>query len=95
MWKVPVDGGAEVKVSDFNRGYGLQFTLTTTGAYFIDTLDTTTLKFFDFRTHSVRVVTKLPGPIADGLVVSPDGQWLLYGKSDAAGSQLMLVDNFQ
>jgi hypothetical protein len=33
--------------------------------------------------------------VADGLAASPDGQWLLYGKNDSAGSQLMLVEKFQ
>jgi Tol biopolymer transport system component len=96
MWRVPVSGGEEIEVSKVTYAQGGTFALVKNGAFFIDSRQTTVLKFFDFRTHSVRIATKeLPGPMGDGLAVSPDGQWLLYGKSDAAGSQLMLIDNFQ
>jgi dipeptidyl aminopeptidase/acylaminoacyl peptidase len=94
LWKVPAGGGDESEVSDFKYGYGVQFTLVKNGAYFVDSLNTTTLKFLDFRTHLAKVIARLPGPVADGLAVSPDEQWLLYGQNDSAGSQLMRSKNF-
>jgi Tol biopolymer transport system component/DNA-binding winged helix-turn-helix (wHTH) protein len=95
FWKVPAHGGKETEIAAFPRGYGSQFTLAKTGAYFIDSRNITTLKFLDFRSDSVKLVAKLPGPVGDGIAASPDGQWLLYGKNDSAGSQLMLVEKFQ
>ena len=94
LWKVPSAGGEETQISVFRYGYGVQFTLVKNGIYFLDSFQATTLKFIDFRTNSVRIAARLPGPVASGLSVSPDEQWLLYGKVDEAGSQLMLVENF-
>ncbi len=72
LWKVPSAGGEETQISGFRYGYGVQFTLGKNGVYFLDSFQATTLKFIDFRSNSVRIAAKLPGPVASGLSVSPD-----------------------
>jgi Tol biopolymer transport system component/DNA-binding winged helix-turn-helix (wHTH) protein len=92
--RVPLTGGDEVQIAELG-GLHPEFTLGKHGVYFIDSFDTTTLKFLDYATRSIRVIGTLPGPIIFGLTVSPDERRLLFGKSDSAGSQLMLVENFR
>jgi hypothetical protein len=53
------------------------------------------LKFMDYKTRSIEVIGPLPGPMIHGLDLSADEHWLLYGKSDSAGSQLRLVEKFR
>jgi hypothetical protein len=37
----------------------------------------------------------VPGPSGDEISVSPDERWLLFGTIGGAGSELMLIENFQ
>jgi hypothetical protein len=53
------------------------------------------LNFLDFKLQRTRTVGVLPGPFGSSIDVSPDGRWLIYGKLDREGSELMLVENFQ
>jgi Tol biopolymer transport system component len=99
LWKVPVEGGQATKVLD-----GLStiqnLAIVDTGAYFIPNTDGSSLQFFNFGSSKVSSVANL-GKISSsfdgegGLTVSPDKGWLLYTQSDQAGSELMLVENFQ
>ena len=91
--RVPVTGGEEVQIAELGGLHG-EFTLGKHGVYFIDSFDAATLKFLDYATRSIRVIGTLPGPMIFGLTVSPDEHWLLFGKSDSGGSQLMLVERF-
>ena len=34
------------------------------------------------------------GPLGDEMSISPDEQWVLFGKMEQAGSELMLFENF-
>lgn len=94
LWRVPVGGGEEIQIAELG-GLHPEFTPGMHGVYFIDSFDATTLKFLDYATGSIRIIGTLPGPIIFGLTVSPDEHWLLFGKSDSAGSQLMLVEKFR
>jgi hypothetical protein len=95
LWRVPTAGGQESQVLALT--HRTQFALGTRGAYLIETVAPATLKYFDFATAGMKVVGMLPGPVFQdrGLDVSPDGHWLLYGKDEFAGSQLMLVEGFR
>jgi Tol biopolymer transport system component len=95
LWRVPSDGGEESQV--LALAHRTQFALGTRGAYFMETIAPAILKYLDFATGGTKVLGKLPGPVLsdNGLAVSPDEHWLLYGKDEFAGSQLMLVEGFR
>jgi Tol biopolymer transport system component/DNA-binding winged helix-turn-helix (wHTH) protein len=92
LWRVPATAGEEVQLAEL--GPKAQFTLGKHGIYFLDSMYANTLKFMDYRTGSIKVAGTLPGPMIHGITVSPDERWLLYAKSDSAGSQLRLVEKF-
>lgn len=95
LWRVPANGGEETEVLALKSS--AEFRLGTHGAYFIGTAAPATLKYLDFATGAVKTLGTLPGPVhlATGLAVSPDEHWLLYGKGEVEGSQLMLVEKFR
>jgi hypothetical protein len=96
LWAIPADGGREVRISE--SIYGDNFAPTAHGIYFIersgDSATALTLKFLDYRTRVIRPVTTVIGPVGDEMSVSPDERWLLYGKMDRIGTELMLIENF-
>jgi Tol biopolymer transport system component len=53
------------------------------------------LCFYDFATRQSRTLFQIDGPIYLGLTVSPDGKSFLFTKSAAAGSDLMVIENFR
>ncbi|HEX2455645.1 MAG TPA: protein kinase [Vicinamibacterales bacterium] len=96
LWRMPVDGGAEVMVVP--SIYRYNFAVTATGIYY----DTPTLpdkpssiEYLDFATGKVTTLHTLTKPVDLGLAVSPDGRYLLFAQSDFYGSDLMLVENFK
>jgi Tol biopolymer transport system component len=96
LWKMPVSGGEESKVlpSVVNRA----FFLVKDGIYFIPEpgIDRkSSIHFLSFATGKVKTLAPMSGPPGEGLSVSPDGQSLLFSQQDEAGSDLMLVENFQ
>ena len=94
LWKIPVAGGDEVEVE---RSYS--FAPAKNGIYYMEGRDSWSsafpLYFLDFATQRTRTVGVLPGPFGWSMDVSPDGRWIIYGKFDREGSELMLVDNFR
>jgi Tol biopolymer transport system component len=95
LWRVPAGGGGESEVLALT--HETQFALGIHGAYFLETVAPATLKYLDFATGAIKVLGVLPGSVYFdlGLTVSPDEHWLLYIKTELAGSQLMLVDRFR
>ena len=79
------------------RAHETIFAAAAKGLYFIEDAqaDTLKLEFFDFKTERTKELGALPGPLGWGISVSPDEQWLLYGKDDRQGSDLMLIENFR
>jgi Tol biopolymer transport system component len=72
--------------------------LTADGIYYIPRADSEghhSVYFFDFRSAKSSVVTRLSGPVSEGLAVSPDGHALLFSQIDEQRSDLMLVENFR
>jgi hypothetical protein len=96
LWKIPVQGGPEVKI----LGPLLLscFAPATRGLYFIGGSSSSDprphLKFMDFATGNVRVVSALDGDIGDELSLSPDERSILIEKTDRVSSELMIVENF-
>jgi Tol biopolymer transport system component len=93
LWRVPSAGGEEKQLAEL--GPEAQFTVGKRGIYFVSSIDANTLKFFDYRTGSIKELGALPGPVFHGLAIAPDEHWLLYGKSDWSGSHLMMVEKFR
>lgn len=104
IWRVPVDGGEEVKVVDEPPGnYWGYFAVGPDGLYYLGDTGTSAkhrpgFKFFDFATRKITVMgdmEKNPYQAAPGLSVSPDGEYLLYVQLDDARTNLMLAENFR
>jgi Tol biopolymer transport system component len=95
IWRVPAGGGQETLVLE---GTGaIQFALGMHGAYLVDSDAPATLKYLAFTTGAVKIVGVFAQPVhyQSGLAVSPDEHWLLYGRTQIEGSQLMLVEGFR
>ena len=97
IWRVPVDGGAEVPVVD-GLSYNLNFAVGARGLYFValnDTPDRPSVDFFDFSTRQRSTLVRLDKPFWFGMTLSPDERSLVFPLVDSAGSNLMLVDKFR
>lgn len=96
LWKVPAQGGPEVKV----LGPILKscFAPVNRGLYIIDPSGPghlePHLKFMDFATHDIRTIAAIDGDIGDELSVSPDSRSILFQKTARVSSELMIVENF-
>jgi len=97
LWSVGVNGGDEHRVKGI-PGLALDATWTPVqnGIYFVDGAPGHySLSYFEFATHSVHKVAKLPDlSVHPGLAVSPDGHQLLYSGIEGSESDLVLVDRF-
>jgi Tol biopolymer transport system component len=96
IWRVPVDGGVETKIIDSVDPYTL-WTIDSNGIYFFGYSDKgrSELRFHEFATGKTKNILKFERWIDYGLTISPNGRTLLYTQLDDAGSDLMLVENFQ
>ena len=97
IWRVPVDGGAEVHVVD-GLSYSINFAVGERGLYFVafdDTADRPSVDFFDFATGQRSTLVRLDKPFWFGMTLSPDERSLVFSLVDSAGSNVMLVDRFQ
>ena len=98
IWKMPVEGGQEVRILDnVPGGY---WRLWGEGICFLNLNATPTeLEFFDFasrRTKRISAIDTGPRVISGAAFdVSPDGKWLLYNRRDQMDSDIMLVENFR
>ncbi len=100
---MPSSGGSEEVVVNTNENpangsLAWFWRVTSEGIFFVDNSakPLTLLKFYNFATRNLRTLRRLDkqawgGP---GLAVSPDGGSILVGQIDAAGSDIMLVENF-
>lgn len=91
LWRVPAGGGEESRIWDFL--YGASFSPVKGGVYIIDSRDLY-LKMLAPQGKVVRTIAPVPGPLSLEISVSPDERWAIYAKTDYAGSELMLVENF-
>jgi len=103
IWRVPVDGGEEIKVVDEPpENFWGYFAVGPDGLYFIGDTGTPVkhragFKFFDFASRKITVMgdmEKRPYRAAPGLSVSPDGKYLLYVQLDDPRTSLMMAENF-
>jgi hypothetical protein len=97
IWRVPVDGGAEVPIVD-GLSYNLDFAVGARGLYFValnDASDRPSVDFFDFSTRRRSTLVRLDKRFWFGMTLSPDERPLVFSLVDSAGSNLMLVDGFR
>jgi Tol biopolymer transport system component len=101
VWRLSLEGGEEVLIpgSEGVKEHRA-WTLADRGIYFAvsTSADDHLLRFYSFATGRVADVTRLQkkpvyGP--PGLVVSPDGRFILYVQRDSSSSDIMLVENFR
>jgi Tol biopolymer transport system component len=76
----------------------LNVALAPKGIYFIPRPapgDSYSVCYFSFKTKQVTHITRLTGPVSEGLALSPDGRSLLYSQIDSKVSDLMLVEDYR
>ena len=99
LWRVPVDGGEEVKMFDGLPvgGWGY-FAVTPDGIYYPDASNPA-LYFYSFTTQTstlaMTVDHEQPCSGAPSIGFSPDGQTMLMCMQDQALVYIMLVENFR
>jgi eukaryotic-like serine/threonine-protein kinase len=97
LWRVPVDGGAEVPVVD-GLSYSTNFAVGETRLYFVvldDTRSKASIDFLDLKTRQRATLVRLDKPSWFGMTLSSDEQSLVFSMVDSAGSNLMVVDKFR
>jgi len=101
IWRVPVNGGAEVPVLDHRQaGYLRYWAVVERGIYFATAEDPVhpLIEFFNFATGQITPVVTLEKQIPtspSGLAVSPDDRKLIYSQNDQIGGDIMLLENFR
>ncbi len=95
IWTTGVDGGAEKRVLGPIRSRA-GWMPDQNGMYFID--PDWRIAYYRFVTGVAAPIVALPkdsNPYNPGLVLSPDGRWLLYAQMDRSGADIMVVDNYR
>jgi Tol biopolymer transport system component len=100
IWRVPAKGGEETLALDATAES--LWALTDQGILFFDPKNQigAALKFYSFAAGKTTLLRQFPKDtsidmLSTTLTVSPDGHWVPYTQFDQAGSDLMLVENFQ
>jgi hypothetical protein len=95
---MPVEGGKEEQVADSYSPRLCGLAVTSEGFYHTADRDSGkrhTIQFVSFATGASRPVVVSERPLGKlSLSVSPDRRHLVYSQYDQAGSDLMLIENF-
>jgi WD40 repeat protein len=102
VWRVPVDGGEEIKVFDPGPVIGnlhpLNFWVTEGGVYFSNRSATPdpAIEFYSFTNKQTTKLLSIEKRKFYGMITaSPDGKWILWPQVDQVQNEIMLVENFQ
>jgi Tol biopolymer transport system component/predicted Ser/Thr protein kinase len=97
VWKMPAAGGEEVKVLDSTHPEA-GWTVGEQGIYFFTPADKqghSDICLYKFATGKTSKILTIERNVYYRIAVSPDERTVLYTQFDQAGSDLMLVENFQ
>jgi Tol biopolymer transport system component len=95
LYARPLGRNEEKQVLDQVAGCG--FVVFEDGIYYLGYtgLRTGEIRFQEFATGRSRAVGPIPAPVGLGLSVSPDRKTFLFAEWVAAGTDLMLIENFR
>jgi Tol biopolymer transport system component len=98
IWRVPVDGGDEVKV--FDQGMEGCWGLTRQAIVLIDTVRPhTSIEVYSYDSTLVTRMLLPPGLRIDRgnptFSVAPDGSWIVFTRLDSWGSDIEMIDGFR
>lgn len=95
LWKSGLDGSGETAIVD--GVISRSFVVASDRAYYlhVETGGAIGLRGRMLATGEDFPITIIRKPVNLGLSLSPDGRYILYSQVDHAGSDLVLVDNFQ
>ena len=99
VWRVPLQGGEEERVVD--QGSAGYVSVISDGIciFTYETQPDPTIKFYSFATGKWTTLLSIERTKAFGfgfrLSLSPDGQSLIYSRTDHMVNDLMLVENFR
>jgi Tol biopolymer transport system component/predicted Ser/Thr protein kinase len=99
VWRIPVEGGEEVKVID-SKVFAARFAVRQEGIYYFTPQDEkgrNTLFLYEFAGGKTRRILETERRLAGAgsVGISPDGRTILFEQLDEAGTDLMLVENFR
>ena len=95
IWKVPADGGDELKVIT-SIAPECAFAFTPGGLYYAAASNSNqgSIRFFNFATGQSRPIVTSARPLGMGLTLAPDRRVILFTRVDQMGSDLMWIRNF-
>lgn len=97
LWRIPVNGGEEIKVLDSVNPAG-RWDIARDGVYFFtlpDKAGHSDIRLYEFSTAKVSKILTVERGVDEHIAVSPDSRWILYTHLDDAASDLMLVENYR
>jgi Tol biopolymer transport system component/DNA-binding winged helix-turn-helix (wHTH) protein len=98
IWKKSLESGQDSRLP-INIGWWSAWDVARGGIYFVNTdfPPNGRIEFFDFaQGHSTPIFAfEKPFPLNGGLAMSPDGKSLLFGQSEIAESDIMVMKNFR
>jgi TolB protein len=93
IWRVPAGGGEEERILEGVESW-ISWAIGKQGIYYIDYQAAPPLiKYFDISTKKTSQIAEVDEDCF-GLSVSPDGNLILYNRSEQGNRDIMLVENF-
>jgi eukaryotic-like serine/threonine-protein kinase len=96
VWRVPLDGGEEIRVFD-QEVRPVALFVSEDGVYFIARGPSTgsTMEFYSFSNKQITRLFSIEKRAPFGLSASPDGKWIVWSQADQIDNDIMLVEGFQ
>ncbi len=100
IWRLPVNGGQEMPVFDFQqKNYSRMWVVQATGIYFTtaEPQGRARISFYNFANEKIKTIAEFEGNLrngVNGLTCSPDGNWILFPFNAQRGCDLLMIENF-